>query len=593
MRNLRLLLIVVCALFAAPLFAATDEATDLAAARALFDKNLDAIRHRDRPAYLELYVHSDHLARVGATGFQTGFDDFAKQRDVRWPDTFDASDLHLVRVAPGIVYATYRYRVRYGNEEHTGISERVFLKTPAGWRIGVTGAIDAPAGTPPPPRAIVGATLVDGRGGPPIANANVILRDGKIDCAGDCAVPAGVATIDGHGLWVTPGLVDAHVHFAQTGWADGRPDFLDVRATHPYAKVEADLKANPQRYAKSYICSGVTAVFDVGGFPWTLQLADRFANDTLAPHIAAAGPLLSPFIPQQLLLPAEQEFISIKDEAAARAAVDYNAAQGSKAIKIWYIVRPPDLPVEASEKAVMAAGDEAAKLGLPLIVHSTGLAEAKVALRAGAKVLVHSVEDLPVDDEFLALAKKNGTILIPTLTVIQNVGKLFHAGADKKMPPVDDPNHCVDKSTMAKLAETASVADIPADRLGRVDKRISDTLAAANPNLMKLVAAGIPIATGTDAGNPLTLHGPAIYAEMDAMQSAGMTPMQVIVASTATAARAMGLDAVAGTIEKGKDADLVIVGADPTKDVANFRKVRYVVRAGVVRNIEELSAMAQ
>jgi imidazolonepropionase-like amidohydrolase len=176
--------------------------------------------------------------------------------------------------------------------------------------------------------------------------------------------------------------------------------------------------------------------------------------------------------------------------------------------------------------------------------------------------------------------------------VIQNVDKLYHAAADKKMPPVDDPNHCVDKSTMAKLAETAN-ADVPAARLGRMDKRMNDTLAIANPNLVKLVAAGIPIATGTDAGNPLTLHGPSIYAEMEAMQSAGMTPMQVIVASTATASRAMGADNVTGTIEKGKDADLVIVAGDPSKDVSNFRKVRYVARGGVVRTIEELSGMAQ
>jgi len=589
---MRKFVIVLAALLALPLFA--DEASDLAAARTLFNKNLDAIRHRDRAAYLDLYIHDTHLARVGPTGFATGYDDFAKQRDVRWPDTFDASDLHLVRVAPGIVYGTYRYRVRYGAEEHTGISERVFKQTADGWRIGVTGAIDTPPGTPPPPRAIVGATLIDGRGGAPIPNATVVIRDGKIDCAGDCKVPDGVMTIDAKGMWVTPGLIDAHVHFAQTGWADGRPDFMDVRAKYPYAKVEAGLKANPQRYAKSYICSGVTSVFDVGGFPWTLELADRFANDSFAPHIAAAGPLLSPFLPQQLMLPAEQEFISIKDEATARAGVDYNVAHGAKAIKVWYIVSStqPSLTVEASTPAVMAAGDEAAKLGVPLIVHSTGIAEAKVALRAGAKVLVHSVEDAPVDDEFIALAKKNGTILIPTLTVIQNVGVLYHAAADKKMPPVDDPNHCVDKSTMAKLAETAD-ANVPADRLGRMDKRISDTMANANPNLAKLVAAGVPIATGTDAGNPLTLHGPAIYAEMDAMQSAGMTPMQVIVASTATAARAMGADKITGTIEKDKDADLLILAADPTQNVSNFRKVRYVARGGVVRTIEELSAMAQ
>ena len=592
MRILRLLTIAAAALlFALPLLSADDESADLAAARTLFNANLDAIRHHDRAVYLDLYLHDEHLARVGPTGFVTGYEDFAKQRDVRWPDTFDASDLHLVRVAPGVVYGTYRYRVRYGADEHSGISERIFKKTNDGWRVAVTGAIDTP-GAPAAPRAIVGATLIDGRGGAPITNANVILRDGKIECAGDCPVPEGVQTIDAKGMFVTPGLVDAHVHFSQTGWADGRPDFMDVRAKYPFDKVQADLKANPQRFAKSYVCSGVTSVFDVGGFPWTLQLATRFEDDTFAPRIAAAGPLLSPFVPNVLALPAEQEFIHLKDEAAARAGVDYNANLGAKAIKIWYIVRPPDLAVEVSAPAVMAAGDEAQKRGLPLIVHSTGLAEAKVALKAGAKVLVHSVEDLPVDDEFIALAKKNGTTLIPTLTVIQNVDKLYHAAAEKRVPPVDDPNHCVDKMTMAKLADTVN-SDVPAERVPRMDKRMNDTLAVANPNLMKLIAAGIPIATGTDAGNPLTLHGPAIYAEMEAMQHAGMTPMQVIVASTATASHAMGVDKVTGTIEKGKDADLLILAADPSKDVTNFRKIRYVVRAGVARTIDELSAMAQ
>ena len=110
---------------------------------------------------------------------------------------------------------------------------------------------------------------------------------------------------------------------------------------------------------------------------------------------------------------------------------------------------------------------------------------------------------------------------------------------------------------------------------------------------MKLIAAGIPIATGTDAGNPLTLHGPAIYDEMDAMQAAGMTPMQVIVSSTEIASRAMGLEKETGTIERGKDADLLLLSADPSANVANFRKIRYVVRGGVVRAVEELSKMAQ
>jgi imidazolonepropionase-like amidohydrolase len=98
---------------------------------------------------------------------------------------------------------------------------------------------------------------------------------------------------------------------------------------------------------------------------------------------------------------------------------------------------------------------------------------------------------------------------------------------------------------------------------------------------------------GTDAGNPLTLHGPAIYAEMEAMQHAGMTPMEVVVAATRTAARAMGRAADLGTVEPGKAADLVIVAADPTRDVAHLRRLRWVVRGGVARSSEELRAAVE
>ena len=571
------------------------EGADLAAARALFERNLDAIRGRDRSAYLTLYLHSDKLARTGPSGITTGYDDFAKQRDVRWPDTFDATDVQLVALQPGVVYGTYRYRVRYGSEEHTGVSERLFLKTDEGWRIAVTGAVDAPAGTPPPPRAIVGATLIDGRGGPPVPGANIVIRDGKIDCAGsDCQVPEGVARIDAHGLWATPGLIDAHVHFSQTGWADGRPDSLDVRAAHPYGKVEAELKSNPERFAKSYICSGVTSVFDVGGYPWTLGLEKRFATDTFAPHVAAAGPLLST-LDHWLNLPAERQFIHIADAATAESGVDYLASHGAKAVKVWYIVRPPDLSVTASVPVVTAAGQAARKHNLPLIVHATGLAEAKAALRAGAKVLVHSVWDLPIDDEFVALAKQNGTVLIPTLTVARGYVRMSQSVLDRKPPVVDDPNHCVDRATMAKVIETATLdpSMVKAESVTRRSTSTAKLEKTMADNLKRLMAASIPIATGTDAGNPLTLHGPAIYTEMDAMEADGMSPMQVIVSSTAIAARAMGVESHSGTLERGKDADILLLGADPSRDVANFRKVRYVVRGGVVRGIEELSAMAQ
>jgi imidazolonepropionase-like amidohydrolase len=569
-----------------------DETSDLAAARAVFQKNIDAIRRKDRDAYLSVYLHDKRLVRGGPAGFTTGFDEFAKQAG-EWPDEIEASDMHLTSLQAGLVYATYRYRVRYGADEHSGISERLFINTPDGWKITVTGAIDAPAGTPAPPRAITGATLIDGRGGAPVSNATIIIRDGKIDCAGSCAVPDGIDVLDAKGMWVTPGLIDAHVHFSQTGWGDGRPDALDVRTTHPYADVEADLKAHPQRFGHSYLCSGVTSVFDVGGYAWTLRLHDDFEKNTSMPHVVAAGPLLST-LDHWLNLPAERQFIHLHDEASAREGVRYLASHGSRAIKVWYIVTP-QMPVESNTAAVNAAGDEAHKQKLPLIVHATGLAEAKASLRAGANVLVHRVEDVPVDQEFLDLAKKNGTIVIPTLTVLDGYVRMYRGVVDRKAPAVDDPGQCVDPATLARVAETATVdpALVDPTRMKARQERADRFTKITRQNLKTLVTAGIPIATGTDAGNPLTLHGPSIFGEMEAMQSSGMTPMQVLVASTATASRAMGLDKQTGTIEKGKDADLVIVAANPAADIAAMRNIRYVVRSGVVRSLTDLSAMAR
>ena len=95
------------------------------------------------------------------------------------------------------------------------------------------------------------------------------------------------------GRFVTPGLVDAHVHFSQTGWVDGRPDGLSAPALYPYPETARALRANPARWYRSYLCSGITAVYDVGGHPWTTALPAQAERDSMAPHVRAAGPLLT------------------------------------------------------------------------------------------------------------------------------------------------------------------------------------------------------------------------------------------------------------------------------------------------------------
>lgn len=593
-------LIVVCPPGASTLTAGEDAARptpqaardDLAAARGLFEANLDAIRRRDRDAYLATYLDSEHLARTGPEGPSLGYAAHAEQAgDDTWPDLFEALDLRLVPVRPGVVYGTYRYRVRYGADEQSGLSERLFLDTDGGWRIAVTSAFNAPPGTPPPPRALIGATLIDGSGAPPLAQAVVILRNGLIDCAGSrdrCPVPDGIAVSDLTGRWIVPGLIDAHVHFSQTGWADGRPDALDLRQQFPYDEVQAGLRAHPERWFRSYICSGVTSVFDVGGYPWTWGLINRAEHDTMAPRVAAAGPLLST-LDFWLNLPAERQFIHLADEETARRGVGYLNSHGASAVKVWFIPPENDDEFDRMASLVVSAGAEAKRLGLPLIVHATGLREATAALDAGARLLVHSVWDRPVDDEFIELARRTGVIYCPTLTVAGGYVRLYMSTASGEAPKIDDPNGCVDAETARRIALTPSAGAGLVDfaTVSRRTTRNARRRRIMAENLARLHAAGIPIAMGTDAGNPLTLHGPSVYAEMEAMQDAGMPPLEVLAAATRGGALALGRDDI-GMIVAGRAADLLVLGADPADSVESLRRIRFVVRGGVMRGIDEL-----
>ena len=556
--------------------------SDTSEARRVFDANIDAIHMRSRARYLSLYLDAPTFARNGPGGLQMGYAPMAASRDTTWPDSLIATDLRLVPVRPGVVYGQYRYRVAQRGITTNGTSERLFVRTPRGWQIAVSTAFPAPAGTRPAAVVLTGATLVDGTGRAPVADAVIVVREGKIACAGaraSCA-SGGESIADTMvlgGAWVIPGLVDAHVHFSQTGWVDGRPDALDRRADFPYERTVAGLEAHPERFFRAYLCSGVTAVFDVGGFPWTYALQSRAENDLMAPHVAAAGPLLST-VDHWLRLPDAMQIVYIATDSAARALVRANLARGAAAIKIWYVVRP-GLDTTATKAWVRAAADETHRLGARLLVHATGLWEAKDALRAGADVLVHGVMDLPVDDEFLRLARERNVIYTPTITVVDG----YRQVAVRHFEP-HYPVACVDSATLAHARATDTIPGAAGDT-ATARRRVASALHQMETNRANIAAvqrAGITIAMGTDAANPLTLPGPSVYWEMEEMQAGGMSPMDVLVAATRNGARAMGRERDFGTIEPGKQADLVVLGADPTADIRNVREVRYVMRGGAM-----------
>jgi hypothetical protein len=377
---------------------------------------------------------------------------------------------------------------------------------------------------------------------------------------------------------------------------DGRPDGLSAPSLYPYPETARALRANPARWYRSYLCSGITAVYDVGGHPWTTALPAQAERDPMAPHVRAAGPLITHASRSALNVDDEiYTFLPMATSAEVQSSVAKLKGMGASAVKVWYLA-PSAARRDELDARMLEVGAAARSAGLDLIVHATGLREAKVALRAGAVLLVHSVEDQPVDQEFLGLLAANRAIYAPTLVVGRNATRASVSIGLGVRFPIDDPGRCVDSNTVAKVANVEPLrALIPEDRRApdvayRRLEAVGARGAVMAENLRRMHAAGGTIVTATDAGNPLTLHGPSIFSEMEAMQAAGLNASDIIVMATRNGAQAMGRLRDFGTLEAGKLADLLVLAEDPRADVRAFRSLTHVMRGG---RLHQQGALAQ
>lgn len=393
----------------------------------------------------------------------------------------------------------------------------------------LSAACSGPSTDPAPPAAtditvFEGARVIVGDGSAPIENAVFVVDDTRfvqVGRAGDVQVPAGATRVDLTGKTVMPAIVDTHTHVPTS--RDALIDLLQRKAYY-----------------------GAGAIASLGQDTGDVAFQVREEVVPNGAMLRTAGRGLTMPEPGRTEAP-----YWVSSEAEARKAVQELAARKVDFVKIWvddrdgkYKKLGPDL--------YGAIIDEAHKHGLRVTAHIFTLEDAKGLLRAGLDAFAHSVRDRDIDDEGLALFKKHSNLVVA--------------------PNLPDRGVATDMSWLSE--------SIAADELKKLQEAATDRPQAQQAygiqarNLAKIHAAGVKIVLGTDGGIPWSHH-----VEMADMVAAGMTPSDVIVASTKNAAEFLRLNDV-GTVAAGKRADFLVLDANPLDDITNTRKIAGVYLRG-------------
>jgi len=444
-------------------------------------------------------------------------------------------------------------------------------------------ALAAPSGT----TIIANGTAIDPGSGKVIPNASLIIEGDHIKSIvqNGKEIPKGDTVIDAKGKFILPGYIDTHVHFFQSGDIYTRPDAVDLTGVRPYKDEHDWIERNLRDAFARYLRCGITSVVDIGGPMWNFTMRELAESVEKAPRIAVAGPLISSVSRPQLELKGDPPIVKIDTPEQGVQLVQKLGRQNPDYIKIWYIVNDEN-PVEKFRPTVHAVIAEAHRLKLRVAVHATELEAARASVEEGADLLVHSVTDKPVDDPFVKLLKDKGTILTPTLVVFERYGRTFA----NKLELTPEEKAWGNPEVIASLDVTKLPPDKVPDRIKKATEspqpmldNIQKTYDVALKNLKTLEDAGVTIATGTDAGNIGTIHGPAIFREFQLMKQAGLTPMQILRCTTANAAKTFGgeIGPKIGALNPGNYADLVILKSDPLKDIKNASDIDSVMKDGV------------
>ena len=412
--------------------------------------------------------------------------------------------------------------------------------------------------------ALVGARLIDATGAPPVADSVVVVRDGRVADAGPRAttpVPAGAEVVDVSGKTIIPGLVNLHVHYR------GGPEEIE-------------------RQFRAQLHYGVTTARSIGSdTPERVAHLLASAGRPDAPRTYTAGLGFSypgGFNAAGRNAPATAE--------EARALVRGQVALGVHFIKMWVNeVAEPGLKIPPEIRAAII--DEAVGNGVVPAAHIDDEADGRQLVEAGLRDFLHSTvltfgpgAGAPMDDpdpspEFIRLCLDNGAYFTPTLSIVQN---RWHFAERPEL--LEDPE--LRAAFDLYNPDALAAWDDPARRAEVVDDPGFEDRKAAFRQLQDFVKtmhdAGVDVAMGNDAGTPNVPFGWGMHHELELYVEAGLTPMDALVAATATGAARMPPvgEADFGTLEAGKAADLIVLNADPLADVRNTLAIERVMRLG-------------
>lgn len=439
---------------------------------------------------------------------------------------------------------------------------------------------------------IKNVTLIDVKSGKAITGQSVVINNERIETIGPAKKikdPVNAIVIDGTGKFLMPGMIDAHIHFFQSGGLYTRPDVVDLRNKLPYEKEKAFGLNNTADYMHRYLRLGITSVIDVGGPFANFTIRDSVAKTTIAPNVLVTGPLFS--IVDRPQFGEDAPILKITTTQLADSLFAKMLPYKPDFIKIWYIANNNN-PAEKNFPLVKYIAEQSHKNKLKLTVHATQLKTAQLAVEAGADILVHSIDDEVIPDEFVKILRDKKITYIPTLIVGTNYykalsGNLPHHPQDLVWAnpfaygSLTDPE-AMDTVSMPPILKMLRASGVPPS------ENKGDSISAIN--LVKLVKAGVNVATGTDAGNISTMHASSYMQELEAMQQAGLSIAEILKASTINAAIGFGKEQQWGSIEKGKIADLLLLDKNPLESLKHLNSIHSVFKNGKMISADTIVA---